>query len=207
MSRTFRILLAAACALAAATTATVTSASAAPVVLATAAGIDAGIDATLIGGDSIVMPQGRCVIGFSGRDAAGVYIITSAPCYPGPGIAGRVRAPAGSTPSPYVRGPGGALLTVVGMTQAPVGARVCMSGPVGGYRCGTLLAKNQTVTFPGGVVVTGLTRTSICAFPGENGAPFVTVSGSNAQGQGVLVGGSSCSGSSGTSFFRPLPGL
>jgi len=202
MSRTVRIMLAAACALAAITTAITTATTAAAAGPTTA---DAGIDATLIGGDSILMPQGRCVIGFSGRDAAGVYIITSAPCYPGPGIAGRVRAPAGSTPSPYVRGPGGALLTVVGTTQAPVGARVCMSGPVGGYRCGVLQAKNQTVNFPGGVV-TGLTRTSVCAYPGENGAPFVTVSGANAQGQGVLVGGS-CSGGTGVSYFMPLPGL
>lgn len=167
--------------------------------------LGAGVQAPLVGGDSIVINNQRCAIGFNAHNGAGGrYIITSSPCFAGlPGTAGPVPAPAGSTSTPYVRGPGGSLLTVSPLqTRAPVGASVCMSGPVDGYRCGTVQAINQTVCFPQGCVI-GLTRTNVCPQPGESGAPFIWNSGGRVIAQGVLVGGSgSCPG--GTSWFKPI---
>ncbi|WP_158887484.1 S1 family peptidase [Amycolatopsis anabasis] len=88
---------------------------------------------------------------------------------------------------------------ITGSTEAPVGASVCMLGPVSGWHCGTIQAKNQTVNFPEGTLH-GLTRTTVCAEPGDAGAPFF----SGEQAQGVLVGGSGNCASGGTSYFQPI---
>lgn len=42
-----------------------------------------------------------------------------------------------------------------------------LTGATSGWHCGTIQAKNQTITFPGGTI-TGLTRTSVCAEAGVN---------------------------------------
>lgn len=165
----------------------------------------AGVDALLIGGDPIVVNNWRCAIGFNARNRAGSrYVITSYPCAGSPGMAGLLPAPAGSTSTPYVRGPGGSLLTLSPLqNQAPVGAVVCMSGPTAGYRCGTVTALNQTVNF-GGTIVTGLTRTTVCPAQGESGAPFIWNSGGQVIPQGVLVGGSGSCSTGGTTWFKPI---
>jgi len=165
----------------------------------------AGVDALLIGGDPIVVNNQRCAIGFNARNSAGNrYIITGYPCAGSPGMPGLLLAPAGSTSTPYVRGPGGTLLTLSPLqNRAPVGAVVCMSGPTAGYRCGTIIAVNQTVNF-GGVLVTGLTKTTVCPALGESGAPFIWNSGGQVIPQGVLVGGSGSCGTGGTTWFKPI---
>ncbi|GAA1336255.1 S1 family peptidase [Saccharothrix algeriensis] len=84
--------------------------------------------------------------------------------------------------------------TVTGSAEAPVGASVCAAGGRTGWRCGTVLAKNQSVHHPGGTI-TGLTRTSLCVQPGDDWLPVV--SGGHAQGH--LVGGSGCA-----SYFFPI---
>ncbi|TDP98055.1 S1 family peptidase [Labedaea rhizosphaerae] len=90
-------------------------------------------------------------------------------------------------------------VTLTGSTQAPVGASVCLIGTATGYHCGTIQARNVTVSFPTGVL-TGLTRTNVCVEPGDTAVSFV----SGSQAQGVLVGGSGNCTSGGTSFFAPL---
>jgi len=82
-----------------------------------------------------------------------------------------------------------------GSTETPVGGAVCLLSRAAGVRCGTVVAKNQTVNYPEGVI-TGLTRTNVCMEPGA----IAFVSGS--QAQGVPVGGSACP--SGSSFFLPI---
>lgn len=170
-----------------------------------AAAAGAGIPAVLVGGDPIVINGLRCTIGFNARNAAGTrYIITSWPCFGGPGSAGPVPAPADSTSTPYVRGPGGSLLTLSpSQNRAPVGATVCRSGPGSGYHCGTVTALNQTVCFTTGCV-TGLTRTNACAEPGDSGGPFIWSSGGQVIAQGVLVGASGNCTAGGTTWFRPI---
>jgi streptogrisin C len=181
----------------------------AALVLGAAPATAADTQALLIGGDYFAPSPSssvRCVVGFIVRNPAGQRVIyTSAPCTGPVGTYGTVPIPSGDTATPYVRGPAGTLLTVVGAAQAPVGATVCLSGPVGGHRCGTLLGRNQTLQFADGRIVRGVARTSICVYPGESGAPFTTVSGTGAQAQGVLLVGEPCGGSgNGYSYFFPV---
>ncbi|HEY8372590.1 MAG TPA: S1 family peptidase [Pseudonocardiaceae bacterium] len=84
--------------------------------------------------------------------------------------------------------------SITGATEAPVGAQVCMSGAVSGLRCGRIEAKNQVIYYPGGPVY-GVTRTNICAQPGDGGAPVF----SGTQAQGLVLGGSGC-----TTYFVPI---
>lgn len=83
--------------------------------------------------------------------------------------------------------------------ETPVGGSVCRLGATTGWHCGTVQAKNVTVSYPEGTV-TGLTRTNVCAEPGDTGGPFV--SGSSAQG--IALGGSGNCSSGGTTFFYPV---
>lgn len=92
---------------------------------------------------------------------------------------------------------GGARYVVRGATEMPVGGAVCLLDRSVGQRCGTITAKNQTVTFPEGTIY-GLTRTNICMPPGT---AIAFVSGD--QAQGVPLGGSACS-TTGVSYFLPV---
>lgn len=87
-----------------------------------------------------------------------------------------------------------------GSQEAPIGATVCKRGPTTGLTCGIITHKNQTVNYPQGVV-SGLTRTTICAEPGDSGAPVFTPDN---QVQGTMSGGSGSCTSGGFSFFQPL---
>ncbi|WP_167285141.1 S1 family peptidase [Marilutibacter alkalisoli] len=116
------------------------------------------------------------------------------------------------TLSPNVYGYGKGDVTVHGSSEAPVGAALCRSGRTTGWRCGSILSKNMTVSYvdnsgnPDGTV-TGLTRTSACAEGGDSGGSFITGVG---QAQGVLSGGSgSCKGrqgrtGGGNSYYTPI---
>lgn len=87
---------------------------------------------------------------------------------------------------------------IAGAKETPVGGRVCLLSHTSGILCGTVTAKNVTITFPEGTV-TGLTRTNIC--PQPRSIAFVT----GDQAQGVPFGGGSglCT-TVGTSYFFPV---
>jgi streptogrisin C len=93
---------------------------------------------------------------------------------------------------------GGVNHHITGSVSTPIGGSVCLLDQVLGVHCGTITAKNQTVTFPGGIV-SGLTRTNVCMSAGSAIA-FVT----GTQAQGVPLGGTGSCSSGGTSFFYPI---
>ncbi|MER7495148.1 alpha-lytic protease prodomain-containing protein [Streptomyces pharetrae] len=103
------------------------------------------------------------------------------------------------TATPYVKGAGGQNVQVTGSTQAPVGASVCRSGSTTGWHCGTVQQHNTSVTYPEGTI-TGVTRTSVCAEPGDSGGSYI----SGSQAQGVTSGGSGNCSSGGTTYFQPV---
>ncbi|WP_017556085.1 S1 family peptidase [Nocardiopsis baichengensis] len=110
-----------------------------------------------------------------------------------------VEADDGWRPTSSIRTGGGANATVRGTVEAPVGASVCRPGPTTGWRCGTIVAKNQTVRTPQGHVYNA-TRTSLCAEPGDTGGAFY----SDGQLQGLLLVASGNCSTGGTSFFLPI---
>jgi hypothetical protein len=102
-------------------------------------------------------------------------------------------------PAQWVQLPGivGRPGSITGSVESPVGAAVCAAGRTSGWRCGTVQAKNVTVSYPGGTV-TGLTRTSLCAQPGDEWG--AVVAGTHAQGH--LLGASN--GGACATYFYPL---
>ncbi|WP_017236541.1 carbohydrate-binding protein [Streptomyces sp. SS] len=103
------------------------------------------------------------------------------------------------TATPYVKGSGGTNVQVTGSVLQPVGASVCRSGSTTGWHCGTVQQHNTSVTYPEGTI-TGVTRTTVCAEPGDSGGSYI----SGSQAQGVTSGGSGTCASGGTTFFQPL---
>ncbi len=103
------------------------------------------------------------------------------------------------TATPYVSGAGGQNVQVTGSTQAPVGASVCRSGSTTGWHCGTIQQHNTSVTYPEGTI-SGVTRTTVCAEPGDSGGSYI----SGSQAQGVTSGGSGNCRSGGTTFYQPI---
>ncbi|GAA3196823.1 MULTISPECIES: trypsin-like serine protease [Streptomyces] len=103
------------------------------------------------------------------------------------------------TPTPDVKAQDGQEVQVTGSAQALVGASVCRSGSTTGWRCGTVEQHDATVSYPEGRV-DGLTRTTVCAEPGDSGGPFVA----GAQAQGVTSGGSGDCTSGGTTYYQPV---
>lgn len=102
------------------------------------------------------------------------------------------------TATPYVN-QNGQNLQVTGSTVATVGASVCRSGSTTGWHCGTVQQLNTSVTYQEGTV-SGVTRTSVCAEPGDSGGSFI----SGSQAQGVTSGGSGDCTSGGTTYFQPV---
>lgn len=97
----------------------------------------------------------------------------------------------------WINAPGGKY-SIGGSTETPVGGRVCLLSYTAGITCGTVTAKNVTISYPEGTI-SGLTRTNIC--PQPRSIAFVT----GDQAQGVPFGGGSgiCT-TAGTSFFFPV---
>ncbi|MEV0386601.1 S1 family peptidase [Nonomuraea sp. NPDC050643] len=169
----------------------------------------------IIGGAPYYIGSSRCSIGFAVTRGSTPGFVTAGHC----GRAGNTTsnpsgtfqgssfpsndyawvATPGHTPRPWVRGSGGANVIVRGSTQAVVGSSVCRSGSTTGWRCGTIQQHNATVTYPQGSV-SGLTRTSVCAEPGDSGGPFI----SGSQAQGVTSGGSGNCSSGGTTYHQPV---
>ncbi|MFF8934477.1 S1 family peptidase [Streptomyces paradoxus] len=88
---------------------------------------------------------------------------------------------------------------VRGSAEAPVGASVCRSGSTTRWHCGTVLAKNETVNYSQGAVHQ-MTKTSVCAQPGDSGGSFI----SGDQAQGVTSGGWGNCSSGGETWHQPV---
>nr|MDT0657715.1 S1 family peptidase [Micromonospora sp. DSM 115978] len=111
-----------------------------------------------------------------------------------------VRLDPGWRPVGQVRGPSGTHIPVRGSVAAPVGATVCRFGNTTGWRCGVIQARNVTIIFAGGGVLYGMTRTNVCAEPGDSGAPMMAGN----QAQGMISGGSGNCTVGGVSYFQPI---
>lgn len=169
------------------------------------------------GGSHLYSSAGSCTAGFAATGSSGWYLIASPGCggtgttvYSGNGIVvGPITAGPTTSGAAVVHvtnttnwtlvGWVGGGVSLTGSTPAPVGASVCLRGPSTGVHCGTIQARNVTVNFPTGVL-TGLTRTNVCAEPGDAAVSFI----SGTQAQGVLIGASGNCSSGGTTFFAPL---
>ncbi|MFI9029363.1 alpha-lytic protease prodomain-containing protein [Streptomyces sp. NPDC053560] len=172
----------------------------------------------LRGGDAYYIGSGsRCSIGFPITRSSQQGFVTAGHCgrsgstttgsnrvaqgtfqasvFPGNDMAW-VATNANWTATPYVNG---SSAQVAGSTQAMVGASVCRSGSTTGWHCGTVQQLNTSVTYQEGTV-SGVTRTSVCAEPGDSGGSFL----SGSQAQGVTSGGSGNCTSGGTTYFQPV---
>ncbi|MGW4791880.1 carbohydrate-binding protein [Nonomuraea sp. NPDC004297] len=103
------------------------------------------------------------------------------------------------TPTGVVNGYSAGLLPVRGSTVTQPGSSVCRSGSTTQWHCGSVQQLNTSVTYPQGTV-SGVTRTSVCAEPGDSGGSFI----SGDQAQGVTSGGSGNCSSGGTTYFQPV---
>ncbi|MFF7731510.1 alpha-lytic protease prodomain-containing protein [Streptomyces sp. NPDC007984] len=104
--------------------------------------------------------------------------------------------------TPQVKGEGGQTVEITGSVQALVGAAVCRSGSTTGWHCGEVEQHDTSVSYAEGRV-DGLTRTTVCAEPGDSGGPYV----SGVQAQGVTSGGTGDCASGGTTFYQPINAL
>ncbi|OLF15424.1 S1 family peptidase [Actinophytocola xanthii] len=95
----------------------------------------------------------------------------------------------GTVPDQLVRGSG----------EAPVGSSICRSGSTTRWHCGRVLAKNETVNYAQGAVHQ-MTKTSVCAQPGDSGGSFIT----GDQAQGVTSGGWGNCSSGGETWYQPV---
>ncbi|WP_100449206.1 S1 family peptidase [Glycomyces xiaoerkulensis] len=198
--------------------------------LAEAAGIDADmvtVDTTteapepyyVRGGDAYyINNSGRCSVGFAARRGSTPGFLTAGHCgSTGARVTGGSAAPGtfrnsvfpGNDAAWVEVGSGETLYNIVNMysgsryvynsNRAAVGSSVCRSGSTTGWHCGTIQAFNQTVRYSQGSVY-GLTRTSVCAEPGDSGGSFI--SGNSAQG--MTSGGSGNCSWGGTTYFQPI---
>ncbi|MFI2239843.1 carbohydrate-binding protein [Streptomyces chrestomyceticus] len=172
------------------------------------------------GGDAYYMGGGRCSVGFAITRGTQQGFATAGHCgRAGTSTTGYNQAAQGSfqastfpgrdtawvaansswTSTPYVKGQGGQNVRVAGSTQAAVGASICRSGSTTGWHCGTVQQHNTSVTYPQGTV-SGVTKTSVCAEPGDSGGSFI----SGSQAQGVTSGGSGNCRSGGTTYYQPI---
>jgi Alpha-lytic protease prodomain len=184
----------------------------------------------IIGGERYNTPTSGCSIGFAVTSGTDTGFATAGHCgtvgTPTSGVNGvsqgnfagsvfpgndsgwvRITNPSAWPLRNIVTNYAGGFVTVVGSTQAPVGAAVCRSGEATGYRCGIISANNVTVNYTEGATF-GLTRTSACVGFGDSGGAFITPAG---QAQGVTSGGqfspntsNNCASSSPISFHQPI---
>ncbi|MDT0310401.1 S1 family peptidase [Streptomyces sp. DSM 44917] len=179
----------------------------------------------LRGGDAIYASAGwRCSAGFNVRSGSTYYFVTAGHCtegfpswytnsgrttYIGPTVGssfpgndyGIVRYDNASVPRPgtvYLYN--GTERDITGAANPYVGQPVQRSGSTTGLRSGSVTGLNYTVNYGGGDIVSGLTRTNVCAEPGDSGGPFF--SGNTALG--LTSGGSGNCSTGGTTFFQPV---
>ncbi|MFI6576291.1 S1 family peptidase [Nocardiopsis sp. NPDC050513] len=175
--------------------------------------------ADIIGGLAYYMSSGgRCSVGFPATNSSGQPgFVTAGHCGTvGTGVTignGRgtfERSVFPGNDAAFVRGTSNFTLynlvyrysgyqSVTGSNAAPIGSSICRSGSTTGWHCGTIQARNQTVRYPQGTVYY-LTRTNVCAEPGDSGGSFI----SGTQAQGVTSGGSGNCSSGGTTFYQEV---
>jgi streptogrisin C len=112
---------------------------------------------------------------------------------------GWVRTNGNWTPQPWVNNYSGGNVLVAGSQDAAIGSSVCRSGRTTGWRCGTILGRNETINYAQGAV-SGLSRSNACAQPGDSGGSWI----SGNQAQGVTSGGTGNCSSGGTMWFQPV---
>jgi len=103
------------------------------------------------------------------------------------------------TSQPWVNNYSGGNAVVAGSQDAAIGSSVCRSGRTTGWRCGTILGRNETIVYAQGAV-SGLSRSNACAEPGDSGGSWI----SGNQAQGVTSGGTGNCSSGGTMWFQPV---
>ncbi|MET7343987.1 S1 family peptidase [Streptomyces sp. NPDC087866] len=170
-----------------------------------------------VGGDPYYTGNVRCSIGFSvyggfvtaghcGQAGAGVsgwdrsYIGNfQGSSFPGDDYAW-VNVGSGWWTVPVVLGWGTVSDQLVrGSNVAPIGASICRSGSTSHWHCGNVLATNETVNYSQGAVYQ-MTKTSVCAEPGDSGGSFI----SGDQAQGVTSGGWGNCSSGGETWHQPI---
>jgi streptogrisin C len=100
----------------------------------------------------------------------------------------------------------GGIVTTSGHTDLPPGFPICKSGIKTKWTCGIITAKNQTVTYTGGLTVHGLTRHNACVEPGDSGGSNVSILG-GFHAEGVTSGASMIVDSEGKKRCRAKFGL
>jgi streptogrisin C len=176
---------------------------------------------SIIGGDPYYIGSGsRCSVGFSVYQGSTPGFATAGHCgrvgsttsgynrvsqgtfrgsiFPGRDMAW-VAVNSNWTPTSWVRVSSTTGVRVTGSTQQPVGASICRSGSTTGWHCGTIQQHNTSVTYPQGTI-SGVTRTSVCAEPGDSGGSYI----SGSQAQGVTSGGSGNCRTGGTTYHQPI---
>ncbi|MEV0440717.1 S1 family peptidase [Streptomyces spectabilis] len=172
------------------------------------------------GGDAIYADSWRCSLGFNVRNSSGTsFFVTAGHCTDGAGTwwansakttvlgttagssfpgndYGLVRYTNNSIAKPGTVGS----QDITRAANPTVGQNVTRRGSTTGTHTGRVTALNQTVNYGGGDVVSGLTRTTVCAEPGDSGGPLYA--GSTALG--LTSGGSGNCSSGGTTFFQPV---
>ncbi|MEU3170276.1 S1 family peptidase [Streptosporangium sp. NPDC006930] len=103
------------------------------------------------------------------------------------------------TATPAVDNGEGDTVSVAGARVAIEGASVCRSGSTTDFHCGLIQQRDASITYPQGTVF-GLTRTNVCAEPGDSGGSFISID----QAQGVTSGGSGDCSQGGTTYFQPI---
>ncbi|MTD57206.1 S1 family peptidase [Amycolatopsis pithecellobii] len=88
---------------------------------------------------------------------------------------------------------------VRGSSVAAPGTSICRSGSTSHWHCGVVEGLNETVNYAQGAVFE-MTRTSVCAEPGDSGGSFI----SGDQAQGVTSGGYGNCSSGGETWFQPV---
>ena len=176
------------------------------------------LKATVIGGDAYYIDnRARCSVGFSvttgfvsaghcgsrGSSATtpqgGALGTFAGDVFPGSADMSYIRTVSGTTLVGQVDGYGGGNQRISGSQEASTGASICRSGSTTGVHCVSVQAKGATVNYAEGSV-TGLTRTNVCAEPGDSGGSFY----SGSQAQGVTSGGNGDCSSGGTTYFQPV---
>lgn len=171
----------------------------------------------LRGGDAYYMGGGRCSVGFSVTQGGAPGFATAGHCGTvGTATQGYNRVAQGTFRGSVFPGSDGAWVSVnsnwtptsavagsssrvAGSQQAPVGSSICRSGSTTGWHCGTIQQHNTSVTYPQGTIY-GVTRTSVCAEPGDSGGSYI----SGSQAQGVTSGGSGNCTTGGTTYHQPI---
>ena len=191
----------------------------------------------LDGGDYITGGSGGCSAGFNLRSSwTGVgYLLTAGHCL---NPVSTVRGQGGNVFGPtmeswyqwgsddalvrndsagyWIQGPwvdltpsNGSIFTTRTWTDAPVGTTVCKSGVTTKWTCGSITAKNATVTYTSGVTLYGLTRHNACAEPGDSGGSNLSASTWAAEGvsSGATLIANRCLsfyGQQNVSYYHPI---